>query len=189
MLVCLTMLHLVNSWLLGFTLWGRAEAILANEYVQRAQPQLQVFNAAQLQLALRHQVFRFGMPWWAYWYGQFPSFSPVPFVRFGHHFLKSDRTANHQRTQPNPTHEIAIPIFHSWDPSFFYNKKTPTRWEKNPPKKKRPKVLLPDFHQIALDRPAEFGPELDLRVWELGDAKLPKPSDVGIFSHKTMKFQ
>lgn len=130
------MLHLVNSWLLGFTLWGRAEAILANEYVQRAQPQLQVFNAAQLQLALRHQVFRFGMPWWAYWYGQFPSFSPVPFVRFGHHFLKSDRTANHQRTQPNPTHEIAIPIFHSWDPSFFYNKKNTHPVGKKSPKKK-----------------------------------------------------
>ena len=43
---------LVNSWLLGKPLWGRAEAILANEYVQRAQPQLQVFNAAELQLAI-----------------------------------------------------------------------------------------------------------------------------------------
>ena len=64
---------------------------------------------------------------------------------------------------------------------FLQQKKHPPGGKKIPQKKKRPKVLLPDFHQIALDRPAEFGPELDLRVWELGDAKLPKPSDVGIF--------
>ena len=82
---------------------------------------------------------------------------------------KSDQLITREPNQIQLT-KLPSQIFHSWDPSFFYNKK-PTHpvGKKSPPKKKkRPKVLLPDFHQIALDRPPELEPEMDLRVWELG---------------------
>ena len=77
---------------------------------------------------------------------------------------KSDQLITREPNQIQLT-KLPSEIFHSWDPSFFYNKKnTHPVGKKSKKKKKRPKVLLPDFHQIALDRPAEFGPELDLRV-------------------------
>jgi len=49
---------------------------------------------------------------------------------------------------------------------------------------------LPDFHQIALDRPAEFGPEMDLRVWEIGGFSkfLPTQFNVGLFFNKPWSF-
>ncbi len=130
---------------------GRAEAILAGEYVQRAQPQLQVFNAAELQMV---ECFR---NWHActgrqastdpqaYWYGHFLVLT-VPVVRSSpsskwHHVSPSDRKSTF-RTQPNQ--QILME-------SRGISGNT--------------EVLLQDFHQIALDRPAELGPRKNLEMW------------------------